>query len=384
MKIVVDARWIFPEISGIGAYTVQLLDHLAQLDSENDYALLFQDAALRDRTLASPSLARAKRFQAHVIPYGLFSLRNQWELPRLLAREQADIYHSTNYMMPLRMPGAASRVRRVATIHDVIPLALPNHAPQSKKARLFPLYRFLMRQIGRRADAIVTDSQASKDDMIRHLGIPAASQNRVRVVPLGVSDLFQPIHAEKPDNMKTVLYVGRQDPYKNLAGLVRVFAELKKIAPMPVRLIVAGSPDPRYPEPFRLARELNVADAIECTGYLSLSDLVRTYGRADVLAHPSFYEGFGLQALEAMACGLPVVCSNRTSLPEVVGDAARLVDPDDVPAFARALADVLTQPDLATMLSVKGIEQASRFDWKKTARETLRVYADVAGGNPKA
>ncbi len=380
MKIAIDARWIFPEISGIGTYTVQLLEHLAVLDPDNDYLLLFQDPALRDRTLAAPPIAQAPRFKACLVPYGLFSLRNQWALPRLLAREQADIYHSTNYMMPLWAPPFTHRVKRVATVHDVIPLAMPDHAPNSKKSRLFPIYKFLMRQIGHRADAIITDSQASKRDIVRHLRIAPEAEGKIKVVYCGVSDRFQPVHTDKTDGEKTVLYVGRQDPYKNLAGLIRVFSELKKNLDMPVRLVIAGSPDPRYPEPFRLAKELDVERDIVCTGYLPLDRLVDTYGQADVLAHPSKYEGFGLQVIEAMACGLPVVCGNGSSLPEVAGDAAIQVDPDNIAAFAQAIADVLTQPDLATTLSVKGIEQAARFNWKKTATETLRVYRETAEG----
>ncbi len=384
MKIAIDARWIFRENSGVGTYTRQLIEHLAMLDRENRYLLVFQDPALRDQILAAPALRATDRIETCRVSYGLFSPRNQAALLPLLARHQVDVYHSTNYMIPLYAPPAPTvrRIRLVATIHDIIPLALPNHAPRSRKSRMIGVFRWMIRRIVRKADAIVTVSHSSKNDLIRYGGATPDAQQKIKVVYNGVSPLFRPPASRQahPDE-KTLLYVGRQDPYKNLDGLIRIFAEIRQQTPHPLKLVIAGPPDPRYPEPFETARKLGVAHALVCTGPLPPARLVEQYQQADVLVHPSKYEGFGLQVLEAMACGLPVVCSRSSSLPEVGGDAALYAPPDEPAAFCRQIKAVLTQPDLAARLSAQGLEQAARFPWEKTARETRNVYTQLAAPN---
>ena len=378
MRIALDARWIFPEISGIGAYTRELIRHFARLDRNNAYLLLFDNAALLDRTARETDFSSAPNFETELLSYGVFSLANQLRLPALLRRRGADIYHSTNYMMPLFSMGAT---RRIVTIHDVIPMIFRSQISKSRKAKMYTLYSRLMIAIGQRADTILTDSRASAADIIHHLRIPRQREQDVRPVYCGVSDRFRPPAArprKAAADPRSVLYVGRADPYKNIGVLLRAFASVRRRSSFPVRLVVAGSPDPRYPEAGDLARSLGVADAVRWTGYLSDESLVALYQSADVLAHPSRYEGFGLQVLEAMACGVPVVSSNAASLPEVAGDAALLVAPDDVEAFASAISRVLTAPDLAAELARKGVTQAAKFTWERTARETLRTYEETA------
>ena len=387
MKIAIDARWISPEISGVEEYTRQLIRHLALLDRHNAYMLLFHEAALRDRTLPETGAQQAENFSTRLVPYGVFSPRNQLSLPRVLREAGIDVYHSTNYMIPFRaFPRRhVTGIQCVVTIHDVIPLILPQQIRRSKKAKLMPVYRRLMREVGIRADAVITDSLASRDDIIRHLGIPAVAQPKVTAIPCGVSDRFQPDReamdrrAGNTDASRTraLLYVGRSDPYKNITGLVEAFATARRSLPFPVSLKIVGSPDPRYPEAQQLAERLGLRDAVEWTGYVPDSELEAAYRSSDVLVHPSRYEGFGLQVLEAMACGLPVICSNAGSLPEVAGDAAILLDPDDVCGFARRIVNVLSDPALARSLSEKGIRRAAAFTWSRTASATLDVYRRV-------
>lgn len=380
MKIALDARWIFPEISGIGAYTRELIRHFARMDRSHSYLLLFDNAEVRDRTARETGFAAAPNFEALQLPYGLFSVANQLLLPALLRRRGIDVFHSPNYMMPLPAHGAT---RRIVTIHDVIPMLFRDQVSRSRKARLYPVYRRLMIEIGKRADTILTDSRASAADIVRELRIPPQRPGKVRAVHCGVSERFRPpAAAPRKDGAaaRSVLYVGRADPYKNIGALVRAFAAVRQRCPFPVELVVAGSPDPRYPEAGDLAQALGVAGSIRWTGYLSDADLVALYQRADVLAHPSRYEGFGLQVLEAMACGVPVVCSNAASLPEVAGDAALLFAPDDVDALAANIVRVLTTPDLAAGLARKGLAQAATFTWERTARETLQAYEETAAG----
>jgi glycosyltransferase involved in cell wall biosynthesis len=378
MNIAIDARWIFPEISGIGAYTRELIRALARHDTDHTYLLLFNLKETADRTLAETGLADADHVTTRIVPFGVFSPRSQLALPGILASARVDLYHSTNYMIPLR---AFPRHRRgrmacVTTIHDVIPMIFPRHAPRSRKARLYPLYRWVMKQIGQRSDAIIADSRASRSDVITHLRIRPRDEARVTAVYCGVSSRFQPGHApdSDPSRPRTVLYVGRMDPYKNVPTLIRAFHALRDLCPFPVRLVIAGSRDARYPEAPALCHELGLDDHVTWTGYVSDDELIRLYQTADVLAHPSRYEGFGLQVAEAMACGTPVVCSGAGSLAEVAGDATILADPDDTDGFTDGLKQILTDPTLADAYRRKGIRQAANFTWERTARETLAIY----------
>jgi glycosyltransferase involved in cell wall biosynthesis len=229
-----------------------------------------------------------------------------------------------------------------------------------------------MLEVGRRSDLVITVSESSRKDIFRHLHIPAEQQDKVLAIPEGVSDRFRPAEKEKRDH-PVILYVGRFDPYKNVVGLIEAFARVVRECPG-TRLRMIGPPDARYPEPRRRAVELKVDDHITWQGYVDGDELLRAYQQADVMVLPSRYEGFGLPVLEAMACGVPVVCSNTSSLPEVAGDAALLVDPADVGQCAQAITSVLTDPSRAGRLRQKGIERASEFTWRRTAEMTRRAY----------
>lgn len=375
MRIGLDARWIFPELSGIGTYTQELVRQLAQLETDHEFILFFNDAGLRDRTWRAAELEGRPRFRAELVPWGVFSLLNQLRMPGRLRRLGLDLFHSPNYMMPfLAFPrGRPHAVRCVVTIHDLIPLLFPEWTPRALKTRLFPLFRRIMREAGARADALLTVSETSRADIIRHLGAPG---DRVWAIPNGVAPEFQP-GPRSARTVKTILYVGRFDPYKNVEGLLEAVARVCARGGTEVRLRVIGAPDPRYPEAPRKARELGLEGVVEWSGYLGGADLVAAYQAADVFALLSRYEGFGLTVLEAMACGTPVVCSRIGALQEVAGDAALLVDPLDPGAAADALWRVLNEAALAVELSRKGRARAREFTWAKTAERTLRVYEEA-------
>jgi glycosyltransferase involved in cell wall biosynthesis len=387
VNIAVDARWIFPAISGIGSYTREIVRHLARLDRDNAYTLLFDDERRAQDIVREIGLTDAPNVSPVVVPASVFSPLSQLLLPPLFARRRIEVYHSPNYMIPFlafprRRPG---RTRCVVTLHDVIPLKFPEHAPKARKSRLFPLYRRLMIETGARADAIIAVSATSRDDIIEHLHIPAAEADKVHVVHNGVSSRFRPAAASPAGppafsaaRPARLLYVGRADPYKNLVGLVRALALLRPMYPFPVELTAVGPRDDRYPEAPLLAQELGVADMIRWSGYLDDDRLLAAYRAADLLVQPSRYEGFGLPVIEAMACGVPVVCSRAGSLPEVAGDAAVLVDPDDPAALARAIRDVLTDRALALDLAARGIRRAADFTWERAAAETLLAYKAAA------
>ena len=399
MKIGIDARWIFKELSGIGSYTRELIRHLARLERAHKFVIYFSDPALRDRTVAETDLLRAPNFSTCLLPFGLFSIRNQLRLPGLLAEAALDIFHSPNYMIPLRAfprekPG---RIRCVTTIHDLIPLMFPVYAPRAWKRRFFPLYRWLMHEVAVRSDLVLTDSQSSRGDVVRHLRL---KPERVLAIPLGVEPRFQPAATSFGAQRSTldasrascatgwtpgharaeqiILWVGRADPYKNLAGLIEAFAALRKQYQLPVELRIVGPKDQRYPEASRRAAGLGVADAVTWLGYLSDDRLLNEYQNADVFVQPSWYEGFGLSVLEAFACGTPVICSNKGSLPEVAGGAALIVQPQDMIGLTEAMRRVLTDFRLARDMRERGLRQAQKFTWEITARMTMEAYKKAA------
>ncbi len=383
MKIGIDARWIFPEITGIGSYTQELIRQLAAVDATNEYVLFFNQADVRDRTVEFAGLQDAPNVTTRLLPYGLFSPWNQIRMPGEIRKTELDVFHSTNYMIPfLAFPRRAGRrrVRCVVTIHDLIPLIFPDHAPRAKKARFFALYRHLMYEVGARADTLITVSESSRQDIIGHLRIPEPDHGKVVVIAEGVSDAYAPAPRPTNRNEKWILYVGRQDPYKNVTGLIEAFDRVRRGRVPEARLRIIGPRDPRYPEAEQLIRERHLGEAVQWTGYVTGDELVKAYREADLFVLPSRYEGFGLPVLEAMASGTPVICGNRSALPEVAGDAAILVDPNDLDGLAEAMTEVLTNPDRAASLRVKGLNRAARYSWRRTAEETVRVYVNDREG----
>ena len=381
MHIVIDGRWIYPEISGIGNYTRQLIRELARLDHDDRYTILFSDAAVARRTVRETAMEQAGKVTAIQVGYGLFSPWNQLRLPGLLRQIEADIYHTTNYMMPILLPRPpAGHPALITTIHDVIPLLFPDHAPRARKSKVLPLFRALQRRIAMRADTVLTVSEASGRDIRAALKLPSEAADHIRVVYNGVAPRYQPAERQphSDDTERNILYVGRADPYKQLATLVRAFHSLRRDLPFPVRLTVAGAPDPRYPEAVRLADQLGLTPAITWTGYLSDDRLTALYQQADVLAHPSLYEGFGLQIIEAQACGTPVVCTTGGAQPEVAGEAALLAPPGDPDTLAAHLRTVLIDPAIAGELRQKGFTNVQRFSWRKTAEGIHAVYRETA------
>jgi len=372
MNIVIDTRWIFPQLSGIGRYTQELVRALLAIDTTNQYILLHDNPEVMERLGMEWDLASHSNARQEQVPYGLFSLKNQLSLGRQLKAWQCDVFHSPNYMIPLR-PFPMNRTGSLAcvvTMHDLIPLLFKDHAPRSKKARLFFIYQWLMNQVAHRADAVLAVSESSRQDILKQFGLP---ESQVHTVYNGLGQQFVPI--EEPKN-SMILYVGRLDPYKNVPLLVKAFAELGHRMPE-LRLELVSEPDPRYPEAEALIADAGLNDRVTWHKGLSDDALVKTYQRAAVTVLPSRYEGFGLPVAESMACGTPVICSRNSSLPEVGGDAALYIQSEDPFELAARLEQVLTNEETARRMREQGLEQARQFTWSRCAQETLRVYTTL-------
>ena len=361
MKIAIDARWIFKELSGIGVYTQELIREFVRTETTDEFVLIFNDEHLRKRVAENTGYQSNPRFSDCMVPYGIFSLKNQWRLPKLLAQQNVDVFHSPNYMIPLR---GMNNIKVIITIHDLIPMVLRDHAPKSKKSQFYPIFRQLMLRVAKQANKIIAVSEASKKDILTQLSV---SEDKVKVIYNGVNKAFVP--RECSSEKMTILTVGRLDPYKRVIDLVKAY---EKLPAGWASLRIIASKDTRYPEVEKYIREKNVEVVWEQD--IGFDELVEAYQQAAVFVLPSLYEGFGLPVVEAMAAGTPVICSNSSSLPEVAGSAALLFKATDVDALATQLEAILRDQSLAEDLRAKGLLQAQKFSWSKAAKETIACY----------
>lgn len=306
----------------------------------------------------------------------------QQGFPQAAGRVGADVAHVPYWGSPLSSP-----VPVVVTIHDLIPLILPEY----RGGALARLYTGLAAAAARGAAAIITDSEASQTDILRHLGVP---QERVRAILLAAGDQYTPHGDSQADAAVRqkydlppafALYLGGYDIRKNVHTLLKAYTYVRDGAGLEFPLVLAGRPpqrrSTRFTEVERLIGEMNICDAVKLIGWVDEADKPSLYRLATCFVYPSRYEGFGLPVLEAMACGTPVVTSNTSSLPEIVGDAAFMVAPDDARGMAGALLALSNQSDLARELGQRGLARARMFNWARTAAQTLEVYEEaVASG----
>jgi glycosyltransferase involved in cell wall biosynthesis len=239
-------------------------------------------------------------------------------------------------------------------------------------------------QAVRWTDHIIAVSNSTKRDTIQHLGVP---EDKITVVYEAASPIFRPLDkGEAQEQVRNrhgvegpfLLFVSTIEPRKNVPTLLRALWQLLECYKEDVRLVLAGGKGWLFEDAFALVEELRLDGRVHFVGRVSSEDLLYLYNAAELLAHPAFYEGFGLPPLEAMACGLPVVVSNVASLPEVVGDAGLLIDPHDIDELTVAMWRILNDGELRQEMREKGLRQAERFSWERAARETLAIYRQVA------
>jgi glycosyltransferase involved in cell wall biosynthesis len=305
--------------------------------------------------------------------------RITWEqtgLVRALRNSEAQLLHSAAYAMP-----AVCALPTVVTVHDLSFFRLPRTFPARQGAYL----RAATRHSARRAAALIAVSDFTRRELISLLGVDPA---RVHVVHNGLDDSFRRLapkaverwRAEQGLPERFILSVGTLQPRKNLGTLLRAYARLRQDwtpAGEPPALVVAGGAGWGDTDIAARATAIGIGEQVHVTGYVPGEDMPWLYNAAEILAFPSRYEGFGLPALEAMACGTPVVASDATSLPEVVGEAGVLVPPEDVAAWAAALATLADDPARRRALAARGRERARTFSWARAADETLAVWREV-------
>lgn len=373
-SIVVDARGL--RASGIGRYIREVLTALLADPRFGRVKLLGEVDAVRG--FCAP-LDGGEKVEAHPYPYGFYSPRAQlaWPALRLRGAAQADVAFFPHYDAP--MVGLPRR--SVVTVHDLIHFKVPEaFSPWRRRVGKVLLHRGV-----RAAARVLTVSEATSRDLVEWF--PSAAP-KLRVVPNGVGPFFRPSpEGERRDLPPGVaspylLCVGNRKPHKNLAAAVETLAELRAERP-DLSLVVAGDVYDGWEAVLRRAEALGVRDRLVEMEGVNDAQLRSLYSGCEALLFPSLYEGFGLPVLEAMACGAPVVASNRSSVPEVVGDAGLLADPERPAEMAAAVLRLRREPGLREELVRRGRERAAAFTWERAAREILDVLHGVATGADK-
>jgi glycosyltransferase involved in cell wall biosynthesis len=370
LRIAIDARKLHDY--GIGTYVRNLVGQLARQNDDTRYVLLCRPDD------AEPLRALGSRFEPLVEGSGQYTVAEQFTIPLALARARVDLFHAPHYVVP-----PLTTRPYVVTIHDCIHLRFPQYLPN----RLAHGYaRTMMTLAARRARRVLTVSHASKDDILHYLGVPAskveviynAIDERIAAPPsdADIERVSQRFQLTSP----FILYAGNIKPHKNVDRLIEAYSVLRRRGFEGVKLVIIGDEISKYPNLRRLVHTFQLHQHVRFFGFVPEATLAVLYRRAVMFVFPSLYEGFGLPPLEAMAAGTPVITSNVSSLPEVVGDAALLVDPMDAGAIADAMARVLADAALRRDLIRRGQERVHAFSWERSVARIRQVYGEVVAG----
>ncbi len=358
--------------AGVSHYIEQLLQHLAQIDQKNRYQIYTTRGLTQAALNLPPNFTVAASFWPTINP----RVRIPWEqllAPLLLRKIKADLFHGTLNVVPL-----ASPIPTVVTIHDLAFIQFPQTFRPYNRIYL----DFATRMSVKRASRILAVSEHTKREVVGILGIPA---ERIVVTYDAVRQHFVPpapttleaFRAKYELPAQFILYVGTLEPRKNLLTLLEAYHKVAQVSNVP--LLVGGGKGWMNGPLFKRLEELGLREKVKFVGYLAEEELPLWYAAATIFVFPSIYEGFGMPPLEAMACGTPVITSNSSSLPEVVGPAGITVAPMDVEGWAKAILDLLKDKALRAELRERGFRQAQAFSWRTTAEKTLKVYEEVLG-----
>jgi len=365
--------------SGVSEYTLNLIKEILRLDTENEYQLFyncFGDCpGMPDFSGARVKVAKYN-YPNKIINYLLFKIFNYPKIDKALG---ADIF----FMPHINFIGLAGCAKSVITIHDLSFLRYPEFFSARKN---FWHFTINVKKLVKKFDLIVAVSEHTKRDIIELCGV---DENKIKVIYSGTGKGFRKILSIDADcgklleiknkyNLpdKFILYLGTVEPRKNIEGIIAAYSEMRraKSGLEKVRLIIAGSKGWKSKKIYKNWEQSEFKDDIKFLDYIAGEDKVYLYNLASVFIYPSFYEGFGLPPLEAMACGAPVVASYSSSLPEVIGDAGLLVDPYNIRDIARAMESILSDETLKNKLVERGLERSKKFSWENAAKQYLEIF----------
>ncbi|HAF22492.1 MAG TPA: glycosyltransferase family 1 protein [Blastocatellia bacterium] len=372
MHIAIDAHSVGTGLGGNESYATHLIEALAEIDGVNSYTLY-----VTRREAVERFTNRWPNFQVRAtLPHTPF-IRIPLTLGAELRKNPVDVLH-VQFTAPPLAPCPV-----VVSIHDLS----FEHLPETFKWRSRTQLRLTVRRSARQAAQVLALSEYARSDIINTYGI---SPDKVTAIPLAAPAHFAPVTDDREFQRVRqtygiqsdyILSVGSIQPRKNLNRLIAAYSSLRRARPegkLP-QIVLVGKCAWLYDETLRVIKELGLSNSVVLTGYVPETDLPALYSGALCFVYPSYFEGFGLPPLEAMKCGTPVIVGNKTSLPEVVGEAGVLVDPFDVDDIASAIARVIGDSNFRSQLRAKGLERSRLFDWRETARQTLAIYRKAAG-----
>jgi len=376
IRIGIDYTSALRERAGIGRFTRELVAALRELDRTNSYVLIHTRDCVLPSNGVWPDNFSFKRLPVSYRAASILWHRLSIPLPVDWATGPVEVFHAPDFLLP-----PIRRGKGILTVHDLSFLVHPECAEPS-------LARYLSRAVPRsleRADVVLADSESTKRDLTSLLGTP---EEKVRVVYGGVNPSFRRVTDKAAlDDVRRrydiiegpfIFGLGTTEPRKNLGRLISAYALLVRESTPDAKLLLAGGKGWLYQDLFDQIEKLKLTQDVRFLGYIPDADLPALLTLADVFAFPSLYEGFGLPPLEAMACGTPVVASDTSSLPEVLGEAAVTVSPTDDVALAQAIDRVLTDHELRKKMVEAGLAQARKFTWKASAERLLAIYTEVA------
>lgn len=380
MKIGIDCRFYSSKFTGIGRYTFELVRNLLAIDKENEYVLFFNEPEFRTESRE----LRAENCKKILVNAKHYSLREQTIFLKKLYDEKLDLMHFTHFNAPILY-----RKPCIVTIHDLTPSFFPGK--KFNKIHYKTVYNLILGSIVKRSKHIIAVSENTKKDVLKFY---PQVKNKTSVIYESVADEF----LKKPSkedlentkkkfnlNRNFLLYTGVWRDHKNVVGLIKAFEKVLK-APLikrvgefaSLKLVITGREDPFYPEVKETVKALKLENDVVFTGLVPEEELLSLYHLCKAYVFPSFYEGFGLPVLEAFACDKPLICSDKSSLPEVAGkDNAVFFNPYDIDDMAEKILKVLHDKELQQKLIENGQKRLKDFNWRKMAEETLEIYKNT-------
>ncbi len=363
MRIAINARSLTSDKTGIGNYILNLIFALAQIDKENNYVILYDP----DQIKGNIKFPNQRNFELAPCQW-----ENYWEqicLPTELEKRHIDILHAPAFTIPV-----IKVCKTVVTIHDITYKLFPDNFDKYA----IDYYNKWVPISVQNADMVITDSECTTRDVIEHYSIP---EEKIETIHLSCGREFRKLSHMDLSSVcqkygikgRYILYVGTLEYRKNIHRMLSAFKLLRQQKVIEHQFLLVGKQRPFF-DVNEIIKKLDLGDSVVITNYVPDFVLPILYNAADLFVYVSLYEGFGIPPLEAMSCGTPVVSSNTSSLPEVVGDAALMVNPFDVEDIANAMYKLLTDHALRQELIQKGFKRAEHFSWIKTASKTLSVY----------
>lgn len=370
MRVSLELQPCFGKRSGIGIYTYEIARKLVDTKGISFQANIFNFLNRNENSDVIENIHYSVNINA-LFPYGV--IRRIWSffpIPYEAFFQKSDITHFFNYIVPTKLTGKV-----ITTIYDMSYKYYPETLDRRNYKRIIKGICYSVE----RSDVIITISENSKKEILEEFNIP---EQKVQIVypsfdTIKSDQSFQQISDKFCIPSNYILYVGNLEPRKNIPALLKSFAKLKKETYLDYHLVIAGQKGWLYDSIFKTVEDLSVSKDVTFTGYISAEDKSALYKNASLFVYPSLYEGFGIPILESMSCGIPVICSNTSSMPEAAGEAALLVDPNDSDAIAVAMNKMLSNEDLRNEKIQLGYRQAEKFSWDKSAEKLMSIYQSL-------